>query len=67
MDKPIAEEPTVVAELLQLAKEKNLLLMAGFNRRCSFGGAVKRAERQALADFAKESDCRCTTAEIRCL
>ena len=33
VDKPIAEEPTVVAELLQLAKEKNLLLMAGFNRR----------------------------------
>lgn len=33
VDKPIAEDPVVVAELLQLAKEKNLLLMAGFNRR----------------------------------
>ena len=30
VDKPIAEEPTVVAELLQLAKEKNLLLMADY-------------------------------------
>lgn len=33
VDKPIAEDPADVAELLQLAQERNLILMTGFNRR----------------------------------
>lgn len=33
VDKPIAEDPADVAELLQLAQERNVILMTGFNRR----------------------------------
>lgn len=33
VDKPISEDPQEVAELLELAKARGLLLMAGFNRR----------------------------------